>query len=260
MHKTPVTRRKFLKAAAEHKVVTQLGNQGHSSSSIRTFCEWIWDGAIGNVHTIHAGADAVNSGIDSLAEIRKPKPVSQPPQLDWDVWLGPAPQPRITRRIIPSSGAAGRRLATARWATGYVMSLIRCSGHWISAPEHDRGGVQELRPQAQADIFPRGERVTFTFPARGKRGPVALVFHAASSKPGFDRAGSSPDENRHSPGVSVMVAKSGSRSRGGRSSMDQSCGRSTRRQAASSNCGSSAPTASPRRKRQLALRGRSRGG
>src|SRR4029079_15989052 len=49
--------RQLVKAAEKQKVVTQLGNQGHSSGSIRQFCEWIWDGAIGNVHTIHAGCD-----------------------------------------------------------------------------------------------------------------------------------------------------------------------------------------------------------
>lgn len=42
--------RAIMKAARDYKVVTQLGNQGHSFDTIRTFCEWIWDGAIGNVH------------------------------------------------------------------------------------------------------------------------------------------------------------------------------------------------------------------
>src|SRR5205814_7138806 len=37
--------RRLMKAAQDHpKVVTQLGNQGHSFNSIRDFCEWIWDG------------------------------------------------------------------------------------------------------------------------------------------------------------------------------------------------------------------------
>ena len=36
-------------AAREKKVVTQLGNQGHSADDIRLFCEWIREGAIGNV-------------------------------------------------------------------------------------------------------------------------------------------------------------------------------------------------------------------
>ena len=47
--------RRLVKAAKEHNVVTQLGNQGHSFDTIRLFCEWIWDGAIGQVHTIHCG-------------------------------------------------------------------------------------------------------------------------------------------------------------------------------------------------------------
>ena len=33
--------RALMKAARDNKVVTQLGNQGHSTDSIRTFCEWI---------------------------------------------------------------------------------------------------------------------------------------------------------------------------------------------------------------------------
>ncbi|MGH7967398.1 MAG: Gfo/Idh/MocA family protein, partial [Limisphaerales bacterium] len=39
--------RALMKAAKDNKVVSQLGNQGHSYNSIRDFCEWIWDGAIG---------------------------------------------------------------------------------------------------------------------------------------------------------------------------------------------------------------------
>src|ERR1051325_2599871 len=41
--------REIQRAAAAKNVVTQLGNQGHSFESIRMFCEWIWDGAIGEV-------------------------------------------------------------------------------------------------------------------------------------------------------------------------------------------------------------------
>src|SRR2546425_8066294 len=46
--------RKLMAAAHQHKVVTQLGNQGHSSNTIRRLCEWVWAGAIGQVHTVHA--------------------------------------------------------------------------------------------------------------------------------------------------------------------------------------------------------------
>jgi len=80
--------REVMKAAKEKDVVTQLGNQGHSSESIRTFCEWIWDGAIGKVHTIHAGCNADHSKIGALGERGQKHEV--PKGLDWDQWLGPA--------------------------------------------------------------------------------------------------------------------------------------------------------------------------
>ncbi|MEJ2705726.1 MAG: Gfo/Idh/MocA family oxidoreductase, partial [Sedimentisphaerales bacterium] len=80
--------RALMEAAHRHNVVTQLGNQGHSFDTIRMFCEWIWDGAIGNVHTIRCGCRAVNSGIDRLSQMSQKEDI--PPELDWDLWLGPA--------------------------------------------------------------------------------------------------------------------------------------------------------------------------
>src|SRR5712671_1735553 len=50
--------RELMAAAHKHKVVTQLGNQGHSASTIRRVCEWVWAGALGKVHTVHAGCDS----------------------------------------------------------------------------------------------------------------------------------------------------------------------------------------------------------
>ena len=75
--------RALMKAAQEHNVVTQLGNQGHSSDSIRLLCEWIWDGAIGNVRQIHCGCSAVNSGIDALPRLKEQHNV--PAELEWDL-------------------------------------------------------------------------------------------------------------------------------------------------------------------------------
>ena len=50
--------RTLTKAAKEKGVITQVGNQGHSSEHIRLFCEMIWAGAIGNVSEVHCGCDA----------------------------------------------------------------------------------------------------------------------------------------------------------------------------------------------------------
>src|SRR6266568_9222868 len=41
--------RKLMAASHQYKVVTQLGNQGHSSGSICRVCEWVWAGAISSL-------------------------------------------------------------------------------------------------------------------------------------------------------------------------------------------------------------------
>ncbi len=58
--------RAMMKAARETGVVSQLGNQGHSSGDIRKLVEWVRDGAIGKVHTVHAACSAVHSRIKEL--------------------------------------------------------------------------------------------------------------------------------------------------------------------------------------------------
>ena len=87
------------KAAKEHNVVTQMGNQGHSFESCRLLVEWIRDGAIGNVHTIHCGCTAVNSGIDHLGDLKEALRSAR--ALDWDLWLGPARQRPYYPAFLP---------------------------------------------------------------------------------------------------------------------------------------------------------------
>ncbi len=89
----PLTRlvseaRALTEAARKYKVVTQMGNQGHSRNGVRDICEWIWAGVIGDVKEVHAWTNRPiwPQGID------RPKGEDEvPPTLDWDLWLGPAP-------------------------------------------------------------------------------------------------------------------------------------------------------------------------
>lgn len=46
--------RAMTEAARQHKVITQMGNQGRSGDGVRMVCEWIWAGAIGTVREVHA--------------------------------------------------------------------------------------------------------------------------------------------------------------------------------------------------------------
>ena len=68
--------RELMAAADKYKVVTQLGNQGHSSDTIRRLCEWVWAGAIGQVHTVHAGCDAFKNVYCQIPNLAKAGPTS----------------------------------------------------------------------------------------------------------------------------------------------------------------------------------------
>ena len=173
--------RQLMKAAQEHKVVTQLGNQGHSFDTIRNFCEWIWDGAIGNVHTIHAGCAAVNSGLNQLSRLKEQHPV--PPTLDWDLWLGPAPQrpyhpaylPGCWRGWVPfGNGTVGD------WTCHVVDPVFWALD--LGAPKTIQAQVKHYDFKTQGDAFPKGEIITCEFPAKGKRGPVTMHWYSGTER------------------------------------------------------------------------------
>jgi len=197
--------RELMIAAKAHNVVTQLGNQGHSFNSIRDFCEWIWDGAIGNVHTIHAGCRAVNSGIDQLPHLQEHHDV--PPTLDWDQWLGPAQKRPYHPAYLPGSwrGWVPFGNGTVGDWTCHVVDPV----FWaldLGAPSTIIAQVRDYDPKTQADAFPKGEIITYEFPAKGKRGPITMNWYS-----GLERIPRPPelesDEKDPDTGAVVMGDK-----------------------------------------------------
>ena len=73
--------------AAEQGVVSQMGIQIHSNSEYRTAVKTIQSGAIGQVKEVFSWSNKT-WGYDGP----KPKPSAAPKFLDWDLWLGTAPE------------------------------------------------------------------------------------------------------------------------------------------------------------------------
>jgi predicted dehydrogenase len=171
--------RQLVNAAKQHNVVTQLGNQGHSYDSIRNFCEWIWDGAIGKVHTIHAGCNAVNSGIDQLPRIHQHYDI--PATLDWDQWLGPA-QPRPYCPVyLPGSWRGWTPFGNGTvgdWTCHVVDPVFWALD--LGAPSTIHAEVKNWDPRTQGDAFPKGDIITYEFPAKGQRGPITMKWFSGT--------------------------------------------------------------------------------
>jgi predicted dehydrogenase len=78
--------RKMVQVARSHERIVQTGSQQRSDERFRFACELVRSGKIGNVQRVLVGIPNVNF---------KGPPVPDsvpPPELNYDMWLGPAPQ------------------------------------------------------------------------------------------------------------------------------------------------------------------------
>lgn len=71
------------------KLATQMGNQGHSNNGNRRIYEFVNSGMLGDVSEIHCFS---NRPIWPQGIERPPGEDPVPENLDWDIWLGPAPK------------------------------------------------------------------------------------------------------------------------------------------------------------------------
>ena len=90
--------RMLTEAAHRYKVVTQMGNQGASGDGVRQLVEWYQAGLLGDVHTVYCYTDRPiwPQGI------QRPTAASPiPDTLNYDLWLGTAPQKNYFTGMLP---------------------------------------------------------------------------------------------------------------------------------------------------------------
>lgn len=77
--------RKMVEAARHYQRVVQMGTQYRSIGRSRQACEWVRNGRLGKVHTVR-----LSHPPNPVHPCQPSQPV--PPQLDWELWQGPAPR------------------------------------------------------------------------------------------------------------------------------------------------------------------------
>ncbi len=146
--------------AAKQGVITQMGNQGHSSEHARLINEWIWDGAIGNVHEVHCWSDRPiwPQGMEAPKEIP-----SVPPTLDWNLWLGPAPWRPYHPAYCHFVWRGWFDFGTG--AIGDMGAHIMDQPYWALNLGH-ASHVYASSTKLNDVSFPLAEMITYHFPAR----------------------------------------------------------------------------------------------
>ena len=163
--------RLLLKASRKHKVVTQMGIQGHAGEGARLTCEWIWAGAIGPVRELHYYTDRPiwPQGMDWPTEIM---PI--PRTLDWYNWLGPAPDRPYHASYLPFDWRGW-------WDYGAgALGDIACHAFDVAFWALDLGMPTRVSAETSpvnAASAPEWSIATMEFPARGDMPPVTLRWH-----------------------------------------------------------------------------------
>jgi predicted dehydrogenase len=171
--------RQVAEAARRAGVATQLGNQGQASEEARLTCEFIADGAIGNVHEVQVWSPA--RFWPWPAWEGRPKETPPVPEgLDWDLWLGPAPARPYHPAYCPWTWR--------NWwdfGTGLLGDLgcHKMSTIFKALKLTHPTSVEACSTRVDSDIYPLGVIAYFEFPARGDMPPVKLTWYDGGLKP-----------------------------------------------------------------------------
>jgi predicted dehydrogenase len=172
--------RQLTLAAREHKVMTQMGNQGHAGEGNRLMVEWIEDGAIGEVTEVHCWTDRPAGYWPQGISRPEYVPAAVPDTIDWDRWVGPAPMRPYHPGYLPFNWRGWWDYGTG--ALGDMGCHILDTPVWALKLGHPTA-VQASSSPFTEDSGPIASMVTFEFPARGKMPPVKLVWYEGGLTP-----------------------------------------------------------------------------
>jgi predicted dehydrogenase len=168
--------RLLAKTAREMKVMTQMGNQGHSGGGVRKACEMIWAGAIGQVKEVHIWTDRPRGRwAQGIADPLPEEPV--PAELPWDLWIGTAPMRPYNKGYHPHKwrgwwdfgcGALGDMACHIMDPAFWALRLGDAKSYSVEIVKQDGTNKQTC---------PMNSVVKYSFPARDKQGPVDVYWY-----------------------------------------------------------------------------------
>ena len=157
-------------AAAEAGVATQLGTQIHAGDNYRRVVEIVQSGAIGDVTDVHVWVGK-GWGITPLTGKETPAPE----YLNWDLWLGPAPErPFVEGRYHPAQWR--------RWWDFGQGTLGDMACHYMDLPfwalklRHPTFCEAE-GAEVHEQMAPTGLKVRYKYPARGDMAACSLTWY-----------------------------------------------------------------------------------
>jgi len=182
--------------ARKNKVATQMGIGNHSSETFRRVVEVIRSGAIGEVREVHAWCDH-DKGVrpdDGKLHWGDRPPPQKPPvpeHLNWDLWLGPAPQRAYHPAYLPVRWRNWWDFGNGRLGDMgcHLLDLV----FWAMELKHPLTVESRGPDRVGRQVAPKWLISNWTFPKRGKLPPVDLTWHHGGKRPAIMKEANLPD-------------------------------------------------------------------
>jgi len=162
--------RKLRELAKAKKVVTQMGHQGHSGEPVRLLCEWIWQGALGDVTEVHVRPpyNQMDYGSRDAGQ-----PAQPPASLDWNLWPGLVKEREYRSGIHPSKWRGWLDYGTGLLGDWFCHNAD--GAVWgLKLDEADTCEVECEGEETHATNWAHEVRVSWSFPKRGSMVPCVL--------------------------------------------------------------------------------------
>lgn len=183
--------RLITEAAARAGVATQMGTQIHAGGNYRRVVELIQSGAIGSVSEVHVWVgrawgrqteEEAKTHKDLLWSWERPKESVRPPAgLDWELWLGPAPERPFHPDYVPGP-------KWYRWWDFGGGTMSDLGSHWIDLPFWALNldaplAIEAAGPPPHAELAPASMTATFHYGPRGDRPGLKLTWYQGTYAP-----------------------------------------------------------------------------
>ncbi len=169
--------RRMAQTAREMKVATSLPVNNPSTPETQTIAEWIGDGAIGHVSEVHNWSSRPfwPQGVERPKEAQ---PV--PDGLDWDLWLGPAPERPFNNAYLPFVWRGWYDFGCGSFGD---MGCYSFAGVFKILGLTPPVSVEASSSDSYIETFPLASIVHLNFPAVGSRGAVRMSWYDGGLRP-----------------------------------------------------------------------------
>ena len=180
--------RRLTEAARKYdKVVTQMGNQGHSCWSTAKMRDWILAGAIGPVHEVVAWKHG------NYSRHHPPTKDSVPKSLDYDLWLNREPHRPYHRGFHPGSWRGWSYFGTGT-VGDWGCHQLDPAFYALDLTNPERVTVEPGKWPVR-DSYPETQLLTWHIPKRGDQPAIRVRYYILGDTP----AGKGVPDLKHVP-------------------------------------------------------------